>query len=324
MALLELTEKGIYCPQAKVYIDPQKPVHRALITHGHADHVRWGSKNYLCTHKAKPVIQYRLGNSPRIESVPYGEVLSIHGVKVSFHPAGHILGSAQIRLEYGGEVWVVSGDYKTEDDGICTAFEPVRCNVFITECTFGLPIFRWKPQKEVMTEINNWWRSNAKEGKVSILMVYALGKAQRVLKYLDTRIGPVFSHGSVESINKIFKSQGVELPSAPRASVKNLQGQMEGSLVLAPRSALRPSWVRRFKDYTTGVASGWLCIPDAPHHKFADQGFILSDHADWDGLHETVKATGAEKVYTMHGYTREFAQSLTEKGIWAEELKTKH
>ena len=321
MALLDFTPKGIYCPQADVYIDPWKPVKRALITHGHADHARWGSKYYLCTHLAKPVIQYRLGNGPRIESVAYNEARTINGVKISFHPAGHIVGSAQIRLEYQGEVWVVSGDYKTEPDGISTPFEPVKCNVFITESTFGLPVFRWQPQREVMQEINDWWRENAAEGKVSIIMAYALGKAQRILKYLDTNIGKIFTHGSVESVNKVLQSQGLILPPAPKASVDNMRNATEGCLVIAPPSALRSTWVGRFKDYSTAMASGWMAMRGTRRRSF-DRGFILSDHADWDGLNEAVLATGAEKVFATHGYASQFAQWLNEQGIWAAEIGT--
>ncbi|MBK7410004.1 MAG: ligase-associated DNA damage response exonuclease [Saprospirales bacterium] len=324
MALLEFTDKGIYCPQANVYIDPWKPVSRALITHGHADHARWGNKYYLCTHQAKPVIQYRLGNGPRIESVAYGEERTINGVQISFHPAGHIVGSAQIRLEYQGEVWVVSGDYKTEHDGIATPFEPVKCNVFITESTFGLPVFRWKPQREVMQEINDWWRGNAKEGKTSIMMAYSLGKAQRILKYLDTRIGKIFTHGAVESVNKVLQSQGLKLPPAPKATIDNLRNGMESSFVIAPPSAVNSNWVHRFKEYSTGFASGWMAMNGTRSRRSADRGFMLSDHADWDGLNEAVLATGAEKVYVMHGYTSQFAKWLNEQGIWAAEMGSEY
>lgn len=322
MPLLEFTPKGIYCPQADVYIDPWKPVKRALITHGHADHARWGSKYYLCTHLARPVIQYRLGNDARIEGVAYGETRTVNGVKFSFHPAGHIIGSAQIRVEYQGEVWVASGDYKTERDGISTPFEPVKCNVFITESTFGLPVFRWQPQQEVMQEINDWWRANKEEGKVSVMMAYSLGKAQRILKHLDTNIGKIFTHGAVESVNKVLYSQGLRLPPAPKATVDSMRNGAEGCLVIAPPSAMNSTWVRRFKNYSTGVASGWMAMRGMRRRRAADRGFVLSDHADWDGLNEAVLATGAEKVFVTHGYTAQFAKWLNDKGIWAAEVRT--
>ncbi len=321
MALLEFTPKGIYCPPADVYIDPQKPVRRALLTHGHADHARWGSKHYLCTHQAKPVIQYRLGNGAHIDSVAYGEVQSINGVVFSFHPAGHVVGSAQIRVEYRGEVWVVSGDYKTEHDGICTPFEPVPCHVFITESTFGIPVFQWKPQGEVMKEINEWWQTNKKEGRVTLMMAYALGKAQRVLKYLDPGIGPIFTHGSVESVNMVLRSQGLKLPAGRKVTTANVHNAGPGSFVIAPPNVLHSVWVRRFKNASVGLASGWMAIEGAAEKRGADRGFVLSDHADFRGLGEAVLATGATKVFVMHGQTAEFAGWLNEKGIDAIAVK---
>jgi len=315
MALLEFTPQGLWCPQADVYIDPQKPVKRALLTHGHSDHARWGSKHYLCAHQSKPIIQYRLGNTAHIEGIAYGETRSINGVKFSFHPAGHIVGSAQIRVEYDNEVWVVSGDYKTENDGICTPFEPVRCNVFITESTFGLPVFRWQPQREVMREINDWWRANKDEGKISVMAAYALGKAQRVLKGLDAETGPIFTHGSITSVNMVLRGQGLELPEGRKVTTGNVRQAGPGSFVIAPPTVLRTVWVRRFKNVSVALASGWMAIEGTAAKRGVDRGFALSDHADWPGLNEAVMATGAEKVFVTHGYTEEFAQSLREKGI---------
>ena len=317
MTLLEFTPKGIYCPPADVYIDPRKPVKWAFLTHGHADHARWGSKHYLCTHQAKPVIQYRLGNGAHIEGIAYGEVREVNGVKFSFHPAGHVIGSAQIRVEYQGEVWVVSGDYKTEHDGICTPFEPVKCNVFITESTFGQPVFRWQPQREVMREINEWWLDNKKEGKISLMTAYALGKAQRIMKYLDPDIGPIFTHGSVESVNMVMRSQGLKLPAGRKVTTANVHNAGPGSFVIAPPNVLNSVWVRRFKNASIGLASGWMALGGAAEKRGVHRGFVLSDHADWDGLNEAVAASGAQKVFVTHGYTAEFAQWLNEQGIEA-------
>jgi putative mRNA 3-end processing factor len=308
--LVQFTSKGLYCPAADVYIDPSQPVKRALITHGHADHARWGSKYYLCTHLAKPVMQYRLGLDARIESVAYGETKTIGGVKFSFHPAGHIIGSAQIRVEYQGEVWVFSGDYKTEPDGICTPFEPVRCDVFITECTFGQPLFRWQPQPEIMRDINAWWRKNKEEGKNSVILSYALGKAQRIIKNLDPDIGKIFVHGAVESVNKVLQSQGLKLPPTLKANPITLRQAGSGAIVVAPPSAMRTPWVRKFEPFEKASASGWVLLNQEP-------GFALSDHADWDGLNYAVKASGAAKVYATHGYVKEFAEHLALQGIEA-------
>ena len=211
-ALIQFTDKGLYVPQADVYIDPWRKVKRALITHGHADHSRYGMDHYLCTHAAKPVIKFRLGSKINIDSVEFGETTTINGVKFSFHPAGHIIGSAQIRVEYKGEVWIVSGDYKTENDGISENFESVKCDTFITESTFGLPVYKWKSQVEVFEDINNWWRENQSEGKTSVLTGYSLGKAQRLLCGLDPSIGKIYTHTAIESINQVLRKQGIQLP----------------------------------------------------------------------------------------------------------------
>ncbi|MEJ2004848.1 MAG: ligase-associated DNA damage response exonuclease, partial [Cyclobacteriaceae bacterium] len=303
MALLHFNENGIYCEKADVYIDPWRPVKRALITHGHADHSRYGHKHYMATENAAPVIRHRLGNDISLQTVQYGEKVNINGVSFSFHPAGHIPGSAQIRVDDGSEVWVVSGDYKTEDDGLSEAFEPVRCDVFITECTFGLPVYRWRPQREVFREINNWWRKNAAEGKTSILTAYALGKAQRILKGVDTDIGPIYTHGAVENVNEVIRQQGYVLPPTRYVEVKGKKDDFKGALVIAPPSAIGSSWIRKFKPYSVAMASGWMALRGTRRRRAADRGFVLSDHADWDGLNLAVSETGARKVITTHGYT---------------------
>jgi putative mRNA 3-end processing factor len=281
--LLEFTDRGIYCPAADVYIDPWRPVERALITHGHSDHSRWGHKYYLCTEEAEPVIRHRLRDI-RTETVTYGEPRTIRGVQFSFHPAGHIPGSAQIRVEYQGEVWVVSGDYKLEDDGLSTPFEPVRCHRFITECTFGLPVYKWKPQEEVFAAMNGWWRKNAADGKVSVLTGYALGKAQRLIQGLDTGIGPIFTHGAVENTNQVLRGQGIRLADTTRVTRERKKADFKGGIVIAPPSALGSSWMRKFAPYSTAMASGWMSLRGARRRRAADRGFVLSDHADWDGL----------------------------------------
>ncbi|MCO6476025.1 MAG: ligase-associated DNA damage response exonuclease, partial [Phaeodactylibacter sp.] len=309
MALLEFTDKGIYCPPADVYIDPWKPVERALITHGHADHSRWGHRHYLCTESAKPVIRYRLGDV-QIQTIGYGEQISHNGVRFSFHPAGHILGSAQIRVEHQGEVWVVSGDYKLEDDGLSEPFEPVPCHTFITESTFGLPVYRWKKQEEILAEINNWWRKNKAERKVSLLTAYALGKAQRLMRGLDESIGPIFTHGAIENTNRVMRRQGVRLPKAKRVSGKFKKEDYIGGMVIAPPSAINAPWMRKFSPVSIGIASGWMALRGARRRRAADRGFVLSDHADWDGLNEAITATGAERVFVTHGYTHIFTRWL--------------
>ncbi len=323
MALLEFTTKGIYCPAADVYIDPWKPVAKALITHGHADHSRWGHQEYLCSKAAKPVIKYRLGNI-RIRSVDWGEKVTVNGVHFSFHPAGHIVGSAQIRVEYKGEVWVASGDYKLEDDGLALPFEPIRCHAFITESTFGLPVYKWQDQQHVYASINQWWRSNQTEEKVSVLSGYALGKAQRILKNLDATIGPIFTHGAVENINEVMRAQGIELPLTTRVVQGMNAKTFAGGIVIAPPSAIAATWMKRFRSNSVGIASGWMKLRGPRRRRGADRGFVLSDHCDWDGLNAAIAATGAERIFVTHGYTAIFSQWLREQGYDAHAVSTEY
>jgi putative mRNA 3-end processing factor len=323
MALLQFTDRGIYCERAGVYLDPWKPVDKAIVSHGHSDHAYWGHKQYLCTQEAMPVIRHRLNLQDNIQTLAYGETLNINGVNFSFHPAGHIPGSAQIRAEHGGEVWVFSGDYKLQHDGISTPFEPVKCNVFITESTFGLPVYKWKPQQEVFDEINAWWRNNQQQGKTSVIAGYTLGKAQRILKNVDASIGRIFTHGAVDTINEVMRQQGFVLPEAPRVTDEFKKPDLQGALIVCPPSALGSPWMRRFLPYSLGVASGWMKLRGTRRRRGADRGFVLSDHADWDELNVAISETGASKVFVTHGYAEIFAQWLSSKGIEAHEVKTR-
>lgn len=323
MQLLQFTDKGIFCAQAGVYLDPWKPVERAIISHGHSDHAYIGHKHYLSTVDAMPVIKHRLYLQDNIETLPYGEPIVINGVQFSFHPAGHIPGSAQIRVEHKGEVWVFSGDYKRQHDGISIPFEPLRCHVFITESTFGLPVYKWKSQKQVFDDINDWWIKNRAQEKTSVITGYTLGKAQRILKNVDASIGRIYTHGAVDSINQILKQQGLALPEAPRVSDAIKKEDLKGALIVCPPSAVGSPWMRRFLPYSLGVASGWMKLRGTRRRRGADRGFVLSDHADWNDLNLTIQETGAEKVFVTHGYTEIFAQWLNSKGIEAKEVKTK-
>jgi putative mRNA 3-end processing factor len=323
MALLEFTDKGIYCSRADVYLDPWKPVEKAIISHGHSDHAYAGHHHYLCTVDAMPVIRYRLYLTDNIQTLEYGEKQVINGVSFSFHPAGHIPGSAQIRVEYQGEVWVFSGDYKLQDDGISVPFEPVKCHNFITESTFGLPIYKWKPQQEVFNEINQWWMKNKEGGKTSLITGYTLGKSQRILKNVDHSIGRIFTHGAVDSINHVLREQGIDLPDASRVTNEIPKDELKGALVICPPSAVGSPWVRRFLPYSLGVASGWMRLRGTRRRRGADRGFVLSDHVDWDDLNRAIRLTGAERVFVTHGYTEVFSQWLNHNGIEAHEVKTK-
>ncbi|MEL6922730.1 MAG: ligase-associated DNA damage response exonuclease [Bacteroidota bacterium] len=324
MGLLSFTKKGIYCAQADVYIDPWQPVSKALITHGHSDHARYGHKHYLATASAAPVIRYRLGRQIKLQTIEYGQVMTINGVRFSFHPAGHILGSAQIRVEYKGEVWVASGDYKIEDDHLAEAFEPVKCHSFITESTFGLPIYKWKPQAEVFAAINAWWAQNKADGKVSILTGYALGKAQRLIQGLDTSIGQIYTHGAVENTNEVIRKQGIPLHDTIRVTPKIKKKEYIGNIVVTPPSGIGSPWVKRFSPASIGMASGWMMLRGARRRRAADRGFVLSDHVDWDGLVQAISETGAEQVFVTHGYTHIFSKWLNEQGIEAHAVETQY
>ena len=324
MNLLEFTDSGIYCAPGKFYIDPWKPVDKALITHAHSDHARMGSKSYLAHHDSIPVLKYRLGADISVQGIGYGEQISLNGVSVSFHPAGHIVGSSQIRVEHKGEVWVFSGDYKLIDDGLSTPFEPVKCHTFISESTFGLPVYKWKSQHEVMSEINDWWRKNSESGIASVLLGYSLGKAQRILQNIDPSIGTVYTHGAVENINELMRQQGMKLNPSTRVTPELSKSAFRNALIIAPPSALASPWLRRFDPYSIGIASGWMRLRGARRRRAADRGFILSDHADWNELNTAIKETGAQKVFVTHGYTAAFARWLNENGIEAYEGKTQY
>ena len=321
MAVIEFRREGLYVPVADVYIDPWRRVKRAFITHGHSDHSRWGHQQYLCTHASKPILKHRLGNI-NLSSIAYGEKLVVNGVTFSFHPAGHIIGSAQIRVEYRGEVWVVSGDYKIENDGISGAFAPIKCHAFITECTFGLPIYSWIAQEEIFKQINQWWSQNRENKMTTLLTGYSLGKAQRLLSGLDTSIGPIYTHGAVEQLTEVIRRSGVPLPETTYLNDEVKSADLVGAMVIAPPGATGTPWMKRFKQVSIGGASGWMQLRGARRRGGADRGFVLSDHADWEGLNQAIAETGAEKIYATHGYTDVFKRWLLSKGYDAHVVKT--
>lgn len=312
---IQMTPKGLYSPAGDFYIDPDGTVDRAVITHGHSDHARWGSKFYLSSAAGKRILQERIGTSSVIETLGYGEKRKIGEALVSLHPAGHILGSSQVRIEHKGKVCVVSGDYKTERDETCASYEPVRCDVFVTESTFAIPIYQWKPPEKIFSEINEWWRLNKAHGKNSLVMAYALGKAQRILSGADASIGPIYVHGAVKRFVEIYESEGVKMPAVKYAEGKEKIPGETGALIVAPPSVLGTPWLRKFQPLSTGFASGWMQVRGAKRRKAVDRGFALSDHADWNGLLLAVKETGASKVIAMHGSKEIFAKFLNEKGI---------
>ena len=315
--LLIATADGLYCPDAGIHIDPWKPVARAIITHAHSDHAVAGSSAYLSSDAGLGVLQERMGREAAIQTLAYGERIRLGSVNVSLHPAGHLLGSAQVRLERDGEVWVVSGDYKVEADPTCAAFEPVPCQVFLTESTFGLPIYRWRPAKMIAREIDAWWRSNRERGRTSVLLAYSLGKAQRLLSLIDP-IGPILAHGSIRRLNPHYAAAGVRLPDVLGTEDAAL---VKGhGLVIAPPSAVGTTWIRRFGDISTAFASGWMAVRGTRRRRNLDRGFVLSDHADWEGLLGAIRATGAQRVLVSHGHVQPLVRWLSDQGLHAERI----
>jgi putative mRNA 3-end processing factor len=323
MTLLENTDNGLYCPAGDFYIDPWPAVDFAVVTHAHSDHARAGSKNYLCAAPGREVLQERLGPDAVIETLPYGQSVARNGVQLSLHPAGHILGSAQVRVEYRGEIWVVSGDYKTEPEKTCAPFEAIRCHTFVTECTFGLPIYHWRPQSEIFAEINSWWQENQSQGRTSVLFAYSLGKSQRLLSGLDPSLGPIFVHGSVAKFLPLYANAGIALPTVSRVDPEAIRAANGRGLVIAPAATDDSPWLRKFGAASHAFASGWMQIRGARRRRALDRGFALSDHADWDGLLAAISATGAERIWATHGYTAPLVRWLREKGLIAEALATR-
>lgn len=326
MAVLELTAAGLYCAGGDFYIDPWRGVPKAIITHAHADHARRGSTEYLSPKSGELALKLRLGMDCSVQTLAFGETISIGSVKVSLHPAGHVLGSAWVRVEEGGEVWCFSGDYKTERDVTGDRMEPIRCHTFISESTFGLPIYRWQPQQELFDEINQWWRQNKEDGRCSILCGYSLGKAQRLLGALDPGIGPIGVHGSVFGMLPAYEANQVPLPPSEKIEVKDKQQMkrfQEGGMVIAPPSVLGSGWERRFGDPATAMASGWMTIRGPRRRQNVAKGFPISDHVDWPGLLETIEATGAERIGITHGYVSTVVRYLKEQGKDAFPLKTR-
>lgn len=322
--LVVLRPEGLYCPAGDFHIDPWRPVARAVITHAHADHARRGHGSYLAHAASAGVLRARLGEIT-LMPLAYGEAVRIGETTLSLHPAGHVLGSAQVRIEHGGEVWVASGDYfvsgADDSNTTCAPFEPVRCHCFITESTFGLPIYRWRAQAEVFAEIDAWWQRNAAAGRTSLLMGYSFGKAQRLLAGVDRSIGPIACHGAVESLNEAYRNAGVALPETK--ALDELDAAALGrALVIAPPAVHGSAWARRLGEFSDGFASGWMQLRGARRRQGVDRGFVLSDHADWPGLQRAIAATGCERVIVTHGYEAVMVRWLQQQGLQASSFAT--
>lgn len=317
--LLELRPEGLYCPAGDFYIDPGKRVRHAVITHAHGDHLKSGCDRYWTAASGAPLARLRLGSAARVTAVPYGETVEFGRARVSLHPAGHILGSAQVRIEVDGEVWVASGDYKRDADASCEPFEPVPCAVFVTEATFALPQYRWPDPDGVLREIHAWWQANRADGQCSVLFCYALGKAQRILAGLLPHTGErVLLHPNMTKLVALYRKAGV--PLVPTASYGELPAHQDwrGQLLLVPPSVYGTSWLKRFAPYRTGFASGWM--QDAARQQRYDRGFALSDHTDWPGLLRTIAESGARRVLAIHGDSDTLVAHLRGEGIAAETM----
>ncbi|HEX6945368.1 MAG TPA: ligase-associated DNA damage response exonuclease [Casimicrobiaceae bacterium] len=325
--LLRLDHCGLYCEAGGFHIDPWRPVPRALITHAHGDHARGGSAAYLAAGAGLPLLRARLPEDAAIEGIGYGERRRVGGVEVSFHPAGHVLGSAQIRIAAARETVVVSGDYKLAPDPTCAPFEPVACDTFVTESTFGLPIYRWEPPGQTFAAILRWWQDNRDQGRASVLFAYALGKAQRILAglapWVDGWPGPIRVHGAIDRINRAYEAAGVALPPVAKVADAPAGTDWSQSLILAPPSARGSRWLQRFEPLSMAFASGWMALRGPRRRANLDRGFTLSDHADWPALNAAIAAAGPAEVWVTHGYRAELVRWLAERGQAARAVETR-
>ena len=321
--------EGLYCPAGDFHIDPWRPVPRAVITHAHADHARRGHGAYLASACSAGVLRQRLGDIA-LQPLAYGEAVTLNAVRVSLHPAGHVLGSAQVRIEHRGQVWVASGDYFLSGHGAadanptCEPFEPLRCHCFITESTFGLPVYRWRRQAEVLHDINRWWQGNAESGRASLLLAYSFGKAQRLLAGVDAGIGPIVVHDTVQAVNAAYRAEGVALPPTLRVAEVKEPALWRRALVLAPPGAQGGAWTRALGDCRDAFASGWMQLRGTRRRQGLDRGFALSDHADWPGLQAAIAATGASRVIVTHGYEAVMVRWLQQQGLQAGSFATEY
>jgi len=323
--VLSETADGLYCAAGDFFIDPWQPVARALITHAHGDHARPGSRAYLCTPGTAALLRRRLGADTSTEAVAYGTRLRLGDVTVSFHPAGHVLGSAQIRIEADDGVWVVSGDYKRAADPTCAPFEPVPCDTFITESTFGLPIYRWDETPVIMRDILAWWEANREGGRASVIFCYTLGKAQRLLAELaKITAQPVYVHGMMLGMIEAYREAGVPLPDVKQVieSKGRSRASFAGELVLAPLSARGTPWMRRLGTISDAFASGLMRVRGVRRQRAYDRGFVISDHADWPALLQTIAETGARRVLATHGHAEPLARHLRDHGLESGIIRT--
>ena len=319
--LLRPTPAGLYCPPGDFHIDPVRPVARAIVTHGHADHARPGHGAVLATPATLDIMALRMGDEAGGERQPldYGERLDLNGVDVRLAPAGHVLGSAQVAVEHRGCRVVVSGDYKRRPDPTCARFEPVTCDVFVTEATFALPVFRHPPTEDETAKL---LASVARfPGRTHLVGAYALGKAQRVIKHLREQgyDRPIYLHGAMEKLCALYQQFGVDLGEL-RLVADFSKEDLIGEIVVAPPSATRDRWSRRFTDPVTVFASGWMRVRARARQAGVELPLIISDHADWDELISTVEDLSPGEVWVTHGREDALVHAVTQMGIPAKPL----
>ena len=315
--LIRSEPSGLYCEQGDFYIDPSRAVDRAVITHAHSDHARKGSRSYLCSTACEPLLKTRLGKNISVQAIAYGATTEINGVKVSLLPAGHILGSSQVRVEHDGEVWVASGDYKINSDPTCIPFEPVRCDTFISECTFGLPIYRWPNPEDEWQRLMKWWQLNRENGLTSVVHAYSLGKAQRVLNALKDASEPILLHASIMDMLPAYKTQGVEFPKVELADEQRIRTYKGNACVITPSTSAMEKCLGEPDAWASTDISGWNQIKSSRRKRQLPSGFVISDHADWDGILKAIDSTEAQQVYLTHGDGTLLKDWLCQKGLKA-------
>lgn len=314
------TDRGLFCPDGDFYIDPRRPVERAVITHAHSDHARRGSRFYFCSASGVELLKCRLGQKIAVQGLPFGESFQLGGVQVSLHPAGHILGSAQVRVQRGSEVWAVSGDFKRDPDPSCEPFEVVQCDTWITEATFGTPKYVWDAAQNHGEKIMAWWEGNRAIGRNSLLFGYSLGKAQRILAELAPYAKqPVVIHGAMEALTQCYRDQMRVLAPTRVLDEMPTGKRWSGELILAPPSVVDSQWAFELGDYETAFASGWMLGSQSRwrgvEKKEYSHGFVMSDHADWPTLNRTIDETGATRVYVLHRGLGALVRHLRKRGI---------
>ncbi|NJN27078.1 MAG: ligase-associated DNA damage response exonuclease [Cyclobacteriaceae bacterium] len=327
MKLLKLTNYGLYCPAGDFYIDASGKVARNIVTHAHSDHARPGHISYLTHTHSATLLRARMGKNICLQTLEYQQEINLNGVRVSLHPAGHIYGAAQVKIKHNGATWVVSGDYKLENDQLSTPFEPVKCQVFVSESTFALPVYKWLQQKEVYDQINLWWQQNKAEGITSLLFGYSLGKSQRIIKNIDHSIGKVYVHKTVGAMNDAIRHSGANLPATITLDESTRAQEVRGHLIIAPPSITAGRIMQDLHPVSIAMASGWAHTGKHMVRSNMDKGFVLSDHADWPGINRAIEESGANHVISMHGYTAELSQWLNETGLDSmelEQLKYRH